>query len=189
MEKLKKKHVKELEHLFFDAASGKYLEICLTEQKDECGFNSDSSLDEKGTFYLFATKYRNFLLDVMTSFNEREFIVGTFHPYRKNFIAYSNIKEFDAYNNLHRMIHDKDTVKFEFDEEKAVIDYVLENGFRYFSDTLIYLPATNIFVHADEHCALIVYGHVEKLTLLCEFLTEKYQDTFGAYFFDYKDIF
>lgn len=181
---LDKTEEKRIEQLFLSYQTMKYLEVCLPKQMQEGGFASDSVLNEKAEFYSSAVKYRDLLVFVMTFLEEESFIVGTFRRKIQNFRSWSDLNRYDAYNNLYQIVQKNNSCRFDFLKEQNILDYVLENGFRYFSNLIIYFPKADIFVGADVHGALIFYGEIKKLENIKNIIGNQNNDGFEMYFFE-----
>ena len=66
------------------------------------------------------------------------------------------MKCYDSYNNLNEQFNKKSN--YEINHNDEIIDYIIENNFRYFSFIDFYLPKYNMILQATCHTEIFIYS-------------------------------
>ncbi len=149
----------------------------------EAGFKKNCTLQEKSKFYNGAAKLVTCVNMISDELNENMVYLGTFSMYEKNYLNWTDIKHYDAYNNLKNLLKSKESKAFNLSDVN-IIDLAVECNLRYLSHIMIYFPKSKIFIRPDVHCYLEILGNSYILERIYTFLKE-HND--GKYLIDYKD--
>ncbi len=66
------------------------------------------------------------------------------------------MKCYDSFNNLNEQFNKKRN--YEINHNDEIIDYIIENNFRYFSFIDFYLPKYNMILQATCHTEIFIYS-------------------------------
>ena len=138
----------------------------------ECGFSSDATLEEKQAFYASASKFSDFMKMVIAECNESVYIGKSFtynvcHDW-------SDLTDYDAFNNIKDIISDKCNYKIQLPEDTKVIDYIIENDFRYFTHINFYFKELDLLIEPDCHIQLLCYTDNHNAVEFIKSILEKF---------------
>ena len=108
---------------------------------------------------------------------------GTFDKYIRFFRKYKDGNRFDCVYSLEKDIKSLSAPYFDIRDFPVILDDILENGFRYFSEIALYMPSINIAIQPDEHGYIDVYG-TDALLVKIASLTKQFNKRFDVILFD-----
>lgn len=149
----------------------------------EAGFKKNCTLQEKSKFYNGAAKLVTCVNMISEELNENMVYLGTFSMYEKNYLNWTGLKHYDAYNNLRSLLKSKEIKAFNLSDVN-IIDFAIECNLRHISHIMIYFPNSKIFIRPDVHSYLEILGNSYILERIYTFLKE-HND--GKYLIEYKD--
>ena len=152
---------------------------------EECGFGyeREAVLKSKANFYTGASEYSALIKYLCASFNAYTMYFGTFEKHIRFFRKYKNGNRFDCVYALEKDIKRLSAYSFDIHDFPVILDDILENGFRYFSEIALYIPKINIAIQPDAHGYIQVYG-TDALLMRIAYLTKQFNKRFDAILFD-----
>ena len=121
------------------------------------GFSTDCRLSDKSEFYKAAGLFVKFINEIIEKNEETIVYIGTFVKEIKNYEHWVNLMEYDCFVNFAEHISNDDIKKLHIPKDKVLIDYLVENGMRYLTNTALYLPNSKIVIKPDCHTHLEIF--------------------------------
>lgn len=121
------------------------------------GYQSDASLLEKSEFYHVARLFSDFVKEYISLLDESIIIGSKFSQKEKIFEIWKDKNKYDSFNNLNEYIKKRKTYKIALPKDDKIIDYIIENDFRYLSCIDLYLPKNKIVLQPTCHSEIFVY--------------------------------
>lgn len=132
--------------------------VITSERYWDGGYSVDATLKEKLEFYSYATIFSDIIKKIIHSFGDNATIGHSICEHNGLFESWKDIKNFDCYNNLLCYINRKQDYKLTAND-LDVIDFVVENDFRYFSFIDFYIPEFNFILQPTCHTEVIIYSN------------------------------
>lgn len=120
------------------------------------GYDIYASLDDKLQFYSYAKKYSDVLKNIIYQFGDKAIIGKDIGEKSDLFAHWKDMKCYDSFNNLNEQFNKKSN--YEINHNDEIIDYIIENNFRYFSFIDSYLPKYNMILQATCHTEIFIYS-------------------------------
>lgn len=152
MNKIKFKDIEKVKKLYHK--KGVY--VITSEKYWDGGYDIDASLDEKMQFYSYAKKYSDVLKNIIYQFGDKAIIGKDIGEKSDLFAHWKDMKCYDSFNNLNEQFNKKSN--YEINHNDEIIDYIIENNFRYFSFIDFYLPKYNIILQPTCHTEIFIYS-------------------------------
>lgn len=132
--------------------------FCITS-KDffEGGFDINATLEEKHRFYKIALEYSRLLKEMAIKF-EDNIIIGKDISEKYIFEEWSDLKKYDAFNNICNTINKKQTYMLDIPKDFDIIDYIIECDFRYFTNIDFYFQKMNLIVQPTCHTEFFLFS-------------------------------
>ncbi len=146
------------------------------------GFSPDCSLEEKADFYNASASFVKLIKAIIEENQEETLYLGSFLKEVKNFEDWSNLKEYDCFNNLSQYISNCEIKKINPKKDEFMIDYIVENGLRYLTNISFYLPKAKAIIRPDCHM------HLQIFCSDCEKFSRQNSSLFSREEFNLKNI-
>lgn len=132
---------------------------CISSEKFwDGGFEQGASLTEKSNFYSLANQFSDIVKSITNYLGECILIGNKFSEKECIFEKWKDLGEYDAFNNLKNNINKKSSYKLVLPEDNEIIDYIIENNFRYFTCIDLYLPKNKVILQPTCHSEVFVYS-------------------------------
>lgn len=122
------------------------------------GFEADTSLSDKTNFYYVANLFSDTIKKIVCGLNDYIVIGNKFSQKEKLFESWKDKKNYDCYNNIKTFIKKNKSYKLNCPEDDLLIDYIVENNFRYLSCIDLYLPTAKVVLQPTCHSELFIYA-------------------------------
>lgn len=124
------------------------------------GYSNDASLTEKCEFYKLASIFSKTLREIITILNDKVIISESCCQTGRYFEKWKDKSKYESYKTLKHFI--KKCCLLEFPSDNIIIDYIIENNFRYLSCIDIYLEFNQVVFQPTCHSEIIMYIGDEK---------------------------
>lgn len=122
------------------------------------GFAKDTSLQDKSNFYTLATVFSEITKKIIKSFDNQAIIGKNFCENKKLTEDWSDLSSYDSYNNLFSIIKKSKNYKLALPDDDIIIDYIIENNFRYLTNISLFLPKDEIVIQPTCHTEINIYS-------------------------------
>lgn len=173
MQRINKK-IKDVVHQLYDI---KDVYVITSESYWDGGYPIDATLSDKQEFYKYANNFSEIIRKIISTFGDKAFIGKNFSERLSLIAKWKDIKCYDSYNNLLYFFNKKYNYVLNSNDHD-VIDFIVENDFRYFSFIDFYLPKFDFILQPTCHTEIIIYSNNY----------EKIIPTISEIVSDYKEI-
>lgn len=122
------------------------------------GFEQGASLTEKSNFYYLANQFSDIIKSITNDLDECILIGHKFSEKECIFEKWKDLGKYDSFNNLKNYINKKSSYKLVLPKDNEIIDYIIENNFRYFTSIDLYLPKNKVILQPTCHSEVFVYS-------------------------------
>lgn len=160
---------------------------CITSEKFwDGGYDIDADLSEKAEFYNLTNKFSHIIKDIVTVLDDELIIGAEISENGQMFQGWKDIKQYDAFNNLSNYINKKHYYNLTLPDDSCIIDYIIENNFRYLTSIDFYLPKSKIILQPTCHTEVFVYSeNYEKINPTINRIIKNYPElTYKKYVTD-----
>lgn len=132
--------------------------ILVYNEKDwDGGRICEMSLKTKSDFFDIASQMSDVLFDIFDFYGEENIIVGPFNEL-SNYCRWKNINDFELVQELKQQLKPKKYYLVNTEEDKALIEKLIEGNMRYLTQVYFYLPTKQILIQAGHHTAFAAYS-------------------------------
>ena len=151
---------------------------CITCNKYwDGGYKPDANLSEKSEFYNIANQFSNIVKSLVSTLNDVLIIGDKISETGSMFQHWKDLKEYDAFNNLSDYIKKKHYYSLSLPHDNNIIDYLIENNFRYLTSIDFYLQKNKIIIQPTCHTEIFIYSkNYDKLIPIIEKIIENYPE-------------
>ena len=143
------------------------------------GYEPSAALNEKADFYRIANQFANIIKEIVSATDDTLIIGSEISEKGCLFESWKDLKNYDAYNNLYGLINKKCSYMLNLPDDSNIVDYIVENNFRYFSCIDFYLPKSKAVLQPTCHTELFIYS--KNYDLLLPIVKNILQDYQGFY--------
>lgn len=129
------------------------------------GYQTDATLMDKEKFYHFADLFSSAIKDIIVNFDDKAIVGKEISEKPYIFEEWKDIKNYDSYNNLKEYINKKSCYEIILPDDNNIIDYIVENNFRYFTCVDLYLPKRKIILQPSCHTEVFIYSKEYELVV------------------------
>lgn len=122
------------------------------------GFNKDTSLSDKADFYRVANLFSDAIKRIVCTLNDYIVIGNRFAQKECLFESWTDKKSYDCYNNLKSYTKKNKSYALKCPEDDLIIDYIVENNFRYLTCIDLYLSNSKVVLQPTCHSELFIYA-------------------------------
>lgn len=131
--------------------------VYLDSKYIEAGPSATDSLKKKQFFYEYCDRFKKAVVKIIKANNEKYLIAGKFNNCSSYYHDWSDVKRLENFWVLRQLFHRNIARVFCFPEEHKILDFLIENGFRYLSNIYLYLPKSNLLLRFECHSQIIIY--------------------------------
>lgn len=148
--------------------------IVYNENDWEGGQISEMSLKNKSEFYDIASQLSNILFDIFNFYHEKQIYIGPFFE-MSNYCKWKNIDVFNLVQQLKSQLKSKEYYLANIEDDKLLIENLVEGNMRYLTQACFYLPSKEILIQVGHHTAFIAYSEdLEVLNNEFAYIIKKY---------------
>lgn len=122
------------------------------------GYSIDAKLSDKLEFYNVANRFSDIIKAIVSNLNDRLIIGAKISETGQMFQNWKDLKRYDAFNNLSNYINKGYYYNLILPDDNCIIDYIIENNFRYLSSIDLYLPKNKVILQPTCHTEVFVYS-------------------------------
>ena len=143
------------------------------------GFETSASLEEKYSFYKLANKFSNIIKEILIELKDDVIIGKTISEKSYIFEKWSDINRYDAFMNLTENINKHSHYLINIKNDGNIIDYIVENNFRYLTCIDLYLLNNKIIIQPTCHSEVIIYAeNYTKIIPIVQNILKNYNDVY-----------
>ncbi len=132
---------------------------CITCDKFwDGGYITDVSLSEKAEFYNIANQFSSIIKSLINTLNDSIIISDKITEHGSMFEHWKNSNKYDCFNNLCNYIKKRNSYSLVLPDDNNIVDYIIENNFRYFTSIDFYLPKNKIILQPTCHTEIFIYS-------------------------------
>ncbi len=123
----------------------------------ETGFSIDATIHQKLEFYQNADLYMTFIALLMDKLNETIVYAGSFNNDSSFYQKWKGLKHYDCFRFFQSTFQNYSIYQLSFPDDKILLNTILENGFRDFSNMQLFLPQSKTIIKFDCHMQIILF--------------------------------
>lgn len=132
--------------------------VLVYNEKDwEGGRINEMSLKTKTEFYNVASQLSDILFDIFDFYHERNICIGPFFEL-SNYCHWSNVDNFNLVQELKPQLKPEYYYAADIEEDKMLIENIIEGNMRYLTQSCFYLPSKQILIKVGHHTAFIAFS-------------------------------